>query len=77
MKTYAVVLILEDLEESDRHPMYWDWSEILDIPTSVFVSGAVEIAAQPDENQITVLEEATDLFITTLIEECRDAEVHV
>ena len=75
MKTYAVVLILEDLEESDRHPMYWDWSEILDIPTSVFVSGAVEIATQPDENQITVLEEATDLFISTLMEGCKDGDL--
>jgi hypothetical protein len=75
MKTYAVVLILEDLEETDRHPMYWNWSEILDIPTSVFVSGAVQIAAQPDEKQITVLEEATDLFISTLMEECKDGDV--
>jgi hypothetical protein len=75
MKTYAVVLILEDLEETDRHPMYWNWSEILDIPTSVFVSGAVQIAAQPDEKQITVLEEATDLFISTLMEECKDGDL--
>ena len=75
MKTYAVVLILEDLDESDRHPMYWDWSEILDIPTSVFVSGAVQIAAQPDEKQITVLEEATDLFISTLTEGCKDGDL--
>ena len=75
MKTYAVVLILEDLEEADRHPMYWNWSEILDIPTSVFVSGAVQIAAQPDEKQITVLEEATDLFISTLMEECKDGDL--
>jgi hypothetical protein len=75
MKTYAVVLILEDLEEADRHPMYWNWSEILDIPTSVFVSGAVQIAAQPDEKQITVLEEATDLFISTLMEGCKDGDV--
>ena len=75
MKTYAVVLILEDLEESDRHPMYWNWSEILDIPTSVFVSGAVQIAAQPDEKQITVLEEATDLFISTLTEGCKDGDL--
>ena len=75
MKTYAVVLILEDLDESDRHPMYWDWSEVLDIPTSVFVSGAVEIATQPDENQITVLEEATDLFMATLTEGCKDGDL--
>ena len=75
MKTYAVVLILEDLEEADRHPMYWNWSEILDIPTSVFVSGAVQIAAQPDEKQITVLEEATDLFIATLTEGCKDGDL--
>ena len=75
MKTYAVVLILEDLDESDRHPMYWDWSEILDVPTSVFVSGAVQIAAQPDEKQITVLEEATDLFISTLTEGCKDGDL--
>lgn len=75
MKTYAVVLILEDLEETDRHPMYWNWSEILDIPTSVFVSGAVQIAAQPDEKQITVLEEATDLFISTLTEGCKDGDL--
>jgi hypothetical protein len=75
MKTYAVVLILEDLEEADRHPMYWDWSEILDIPTSVFVSGAVQIATQPDEKQITVLEEATDRFIITLAEGCKDGDV--
>jgi hypothetical protein len=75
MKTYAVVLILEDLDESDRHPMYWNWSEILDIPTSVFVSGAVEIATQPDENQITVLEQATDLFMATLTEGCKDGDV--
>jgi hypothetical protein len=75
MKTYAVVLILEDLDESDRHPMYWNWSEILDIPTSVFVSGAVQIAAQPDEKQITVLEEATDLFISTLTEGCKDGDL--
>ena len=75
MKTYAVVLILEDLEESDGHPTNWNWSEILDIPTSVFVSGAVQIAAQPDEKQITVLEEATDLFIATLTEECKDGDV--
>ena len=75
MKTYAVVLILEDIDESDRHPMYWDRSEIHDIPTSVFVSGAVELATQPDENQITVLEEATDLFITTLLEGCKDGDL--
>jgi len=75
MKTYAVVLILEDLEEADRHPMYWNWSEILDIPTSVFVSGAVQIATQPDEKQITVLEEATDLFIATLTEGCKDGDL--
>ena len=75
MKTYAVVLILEDLEEADRHPMYWDWSEILDIPTTVFVSGAVEISAQPDEKQITVLEEATDQFMATLTEGCKDGDV--
>jgi hypothetical protein len=75
MKTYAVVLILEDLEEVDGHPTNWNWSEILDIPTSVFVSGAVQIAAQPDEKQITVLEEATDLFISTLMEECKDGDV--
>ena len=75
MKTYAVVLILEDLDESDGHPTNWNWSEILDIPISVFVSGAVQIAAQPDENQITALEEATDLFMATLTEECKDGEV--
>lgn len=75
MKTYAVVLILEDLEESDGHPTKWNWSEILDIPTSVFVSGAVQIATQPDENQITVLEEATDLFISTLMEGCKDGDL--
>ena len=75
MKTYAVVLILEDLEESDGHPTNWNWSEILDIPTSVFVSGAVQIAAQPDEKQITALEEATDLFMATLTEECKDGDV--
>jgi hypothetical protein len=55
--------------------MYWNWSEILDIPTSVFVSGAVQIAAQPDEKQITVLEEATDLFISTLTEGCKDGDL--
>lgn len=75
MKTYAVVLILEDLEESDGHPTNWNWSETLDIPTSVFVSGAVEIAAQPDENQITALEEATDLFMATLTEGCKDGDL--
>ena len=75
MKTYAVVLILEDLDESDGHPNNWDWSQILDIPTSVFVSGAVQIATQPDEKQITVLEEATDLFIATLTEGCKDGDL--
>jgi hypothetical protein len=75
MKTYAVVLILEDLDERDGHPTNWNWSEILDIPTSVFVSGAVQITTQPDENQITVLEEATDLFMATLTEGCKDGDL--
>ena len=75
MKTYAVVLILEDLDESDGHPTNWNWSEILDIPTSVVVSGAVQIATHPNENQITALEEATDLFMATLTEECKDGDV--
>jgi hypothetical protein len=75
MKTYAVVLILEDLDESDGHPTNWNWSEILDIPTSVVVSGAVQIATHPNENQITALEEATDLFMATLTEECKDGDL--
>ena len=75
MKTYAVVLILEDLEESDGNPSNWDWSQILDIPTSVFVSGAVQIASQPDVKQIFVLEEATDKFMATLTEGCKDGDL--
>jgi len=75
MKTYAVVLILEDLDESDGNPSNWDWSQILDIPTSVFVSGAVQIASQPDVKQIFVLEEATDKFMATLTEGCKDGDL--
>ena len=75
MKTYTVVLVLEDIEESQGHPRNWDWQQILDMPTSAFVSGAVEIASEPDLTQIKVLEEATDLFISTLMEECNDGNV--
>lgn len=75
MKTYAVVLILEDLDESDGNPSNWNWSQILDIPTSVFVSGAVQIASQPDVKQIFVLEEATDKFMATLTEGCKDGDL--
>lgn len=72
MSTFAIVLVLEDLAPSDGDPMDWNWSEMLDLPTSGYVAGTTEIASQPSVKQINILGNSTDIFIKTLKDHCQD-----
>jgi len=70
MNTYAIVLVLEDLEEYEGDPMDWNWSELLDTPASGYVAGCTKIAAHPTPAQVMWLGQNVDEFISNLKEEC-------